>query len=328
MNLSTSCIARDEHEAIRAAAAWYARQCSGSFSDDEKAAWQSWLNASELHSRAWQQVESVRISLGGVPGHLAGPALRGLSAKRRTALRTLAVLATAGPLAWLGQRGLAAEGFGADLRSAVGERRSVTLADGSRLMLDTDSALDVAFDTQQRLLRLRRGRIMVTTAYDPEATFDTPCRPFLVETAHGLCQALGTRFTVTTDSTHSLVAVLDDTVRVAPHAHPERPILLRAGQQVRFDGAGGGAPEPAASAGTWAGGSLVAVDMPLADLLAELARYRHGILRCDPAVAGLLVSGAFPVDDTERALQLLIDTFPLRRISYTRYWVEIVPGRG
>ena len=326
MNPPAITLAGNEHEAIRAAAAWYARQHSGSFGTDEKTAWQSWLDASELHRHAWQQMESVRASLGGVPGHIAGPALRGLPTPRRAALRTLAVLAAAAPLAWLGHRSLAARGLGADLRTAVGERRAFTLADGSGLMLDTDSALDVAFDARQRLLNLRRGRIMVTTAHDPDATFDTPCRPFLVQTAHGLCQALGTRFTVRTDAMRSLVAVLDDTVRLVPHAHPERPVLLRAGHQIGFDEAGSGALQPvAASAGTWAGGSLVAVDMPLAELLAELARYRPGLLRCDPAVAGLLVSGAFPVDDTDRALQLLVDTFPLQTIRHTRYWVEVHP---
>lgn len=322
MNPAAASIADDESEAIRSAAAWYARQCSGSFGDDEHAAWQAWLNASELHRSAWQHVESVRASLGVLPGHLAGPALRGVSARKRQTLRTLAVIATAAPLAWLGYRTAAAQGFTADLRTAVGERRALELADGSSLSLDTDTAVDVAFDHERRLLRLRRGRIMVTTAADAHAR-----RPFLVATAHGTCEALGTRFTVRTDSGGSQVAVLDDSVRVTPDAHPERPLMLSAGQQMRFDAAGSGAIEPAAVAtGTWAGGSLVAMDMPLAELLAEFARYRHGFLRCAPSVAGLRVSGAFPLDDTERSLKLLTETFPLQTVRRTRYWVEVHPA--
>jgi len=327
MTPSTASIASDEHAAIRAAAVWYARQCSGSFGNDEQAAWQSWLNASELHRHAWQQVEGVRSSLSDLPGHIAGPALRGVSASKRQTLRTLAVFAAVTPLAWLSWRGVAAQGYGADLRTAVGERRTLKLADGSSLMLDTDSAVDVLFDKKQRLLRLRRGQILVTTAYDPEARLDTPCRPFLVQTGHGRCEALGTRFTVRTDDERTRVAVLDDTVRITPDADPARPVMLNAGQQITFDHGGLGTIEAAAaSTGTWAGGSLVAVDMPLAELLAELSRYRHGLLRCDPAVAGLLISGAFPLDDTERALKLLIETFPLQTISRTRYWVEVHPA--
>lgn len=327
MTPPTASIASDERAAIRAAAAWYARQCSGSFGSDEQAAWQSWLAASELHRHAWQQVEGVRSSLGGLPGHLAGPALRGISARKRQTLRTLAVFAAVTPLAWLSWRGVAAQGYGADLRTAVGERRALKLADGSSLMLDTDSAVDVLFDKKQRLLRLRRGQILVTTAYDPEARPDSACRPFLVHTEHGRSEALGTRFSVRTDGERTRVAVLDDSVRITPNADPARPVMLNAGQQIAFDHAGLGAIETAAaSTGTWAGGSLVAVDMPLAELLAELSRYRHGLLRCAPAVASLLISGAFPLDDTDRALRLLIETFPLQTVSRTRYWVEVHPA--
>lgn len=327
MTPSTANIDNDERDAIRAAAAWYARQCSGSFGSDEQAAWQTWLNASELHRRAWQQVEGVRNTLGGLPGHIAGPALRGVSAGKRQTLRTLAVVAAVTPLPWLSWRGVAAQGYGADLRTAVGERRALKLADGSSLMLDTDSAVDVLFDQEQRLLHLRRGQILVTTAYDPEARLDTPCRPFLVQTEHGRCEALGTRFSVRTDHERTRVAVLDDIVRITPNADPARPLMLNAGQQIAFDHRGLSAVEAAAaSTGTWAGGNLVAVDMPLAELLAELSRYRHGLLRCAPAVAGLLISGAFPLDDTDRALRLLIETFPLQTLSRTRYWVEVHPA--
>jgi transmembrane sensor len=63
--------------------------------------------------------------------------------------------------------------------------------------------------------------------------------------------------------------------------------------------------------------------MPLGEWVAELGRYRRGVLRCDPAVAGLRVSGAFPLDDTDRALQLLADTFPVRHVWRTRYWVSV-----
>lgn len=327
MSPSAAPAAADDRDAIRAAAAWYARQCSGSFGPDEQAAWRAWLEASELHRRAWQQVEGVRASVGGLPGHIAGPTLRGVAGSRRQALRTLVVFAAAAPLAWLGYRMLPWQGVGADLRTAVGERRALVLADGSRLALDTDSAVDLAFDGQQRLLRLRRGQILVTTAVDPDAGPGKARRPFLVETGHGLVEALGTRFTVHTDADRMRVAVLDDRVRITPSAAPGHPILLGAGQQVDVGTTGSGHIEAAAPAtGTWAGGSLVAVDMPLAELLAELARYRHGVLRCAPAVAGLLISGAFPLDDTERALQLLVDTFPLRSVRRTRYWVEIHPG--
>jgi len=65
------------------------------------------------------------------------------------------------------------------------------------------------------------------------------------------------------------------------------------------------------------------VDIALGDLLAQLARYRRGHLECAPEVAQLKVSGAFPVDDTDRALAALVSRFPLQLRSRTRYWVRV-----
>ncbi|KAG1069089.1 hypothetical protein G6F55_014487 [Rhizopus delemar] len=63
----------------------------------------------------------------------------------------------------------------------------------------------------------------------------------------------------------------------------------------------------------------------LADLVDELARYRRGVLRCDPAVAGLRVSGAFPLADTDGSLRLLEKTLPVRISRVTPFWVTVAP---
>ncbi|HEM7823519.1 TPA: FecR domain-containing protein, partial [Burkholderia multivorans] len=80
----------------------------------------------------------------------------------------------------------------ADLRTAVGERRTVTLADRTVVVLDTDTALDVRFDASARRLQLLRGAIMVTSGHDDRV----PARALVVATADGDVQPLGTRFSV------------------------------------------------------------------------------------------------------------------------------------
>jgi len=317
--------AQDEREAIRAAAGWYARLCSGSASEAEQREWQRWLAASELNRQAWTRVENVRAQLGQVPGKVASPTLLGANRNRRRSLRLLGLATLALPLGWLGRQLLVEGHWRADFRTAVGERRRLTLADGSALTLDTGSAVDFHFDAAQRLIRLHAGRILIATAPDPQRAADGTSRPFRVRTRHGLVQALGTRFTVQVADEATTVAMLDHSVRIQP-AGAAAPVLLHAGQQLSFTADSTGQAHPAdASTGTWAGGSLVAVDMPLGRLVEELARYRSGVLRCDPAIAQLKISGAFPLDDTDRALALLEETFPLRRESHTRYWVELLP---
>jgi len=68
---------------------------------------------------------------------------------------------------------------------------------------------------------------------------------------------------------------------------------------------------------------LVAAHMRLQDFLAELGRYRRGQLNCDPKVAELLISGTYPIDDSERILSLLEISLPVRVRRFTRYWVTV-----
>jgi transmembrane sensor len=61
----------------------------------------------------------------------------------------------------------------------------------------------------------------------------------------------------------------------------------------------------------------------LDDFLADIGRYRQGLLRCEPAVAGLRISGVFPLADTERILDMLASSLPVRVRSRSRYWVTL-----
>ena len=81
-----------------------------------------------------------------------------------------------------------------------------------------------------------------------------------------------------------------------------------------------------ASVGAWRQGSIIAINRPLAELLADLSRYRRGVLRCDSNIADLKVSGAFPIDDTDQALAALESGLSLRVTRYSRYWVHVSGG--
>ena len=100
--------------------------------------------------------------------------------------------------------------------------------------------------------------------------------------------------------------------------------MIEAGSQARIDAAGVGAPQVLeANGGAWVDGYLVAERMRLGDFLAELDRYRPGLLRCDPAVAGIRLSGSYPLADTDRVLAMLQDSLPVTVQRRTRYWVTV-----
>lgn len=308
-----------ERDAIRAAAQWYARLASGSEDEHTREQWQRWHAADPLHQQAWQRMQAVREQMTRVPGQLASGSLQGASHSRRQVLRGFVLLASAGGLATLGWRSELGQSLAADYRTGVGERRRFKLDDGSSLMLDTASAVDVRYDGNQRRLILRSGALWVETAADARQ------RPFLVETPHGLVRALGTRFTVATQISGSIVTVLEKAVEVTAGNSPA-VVRLEAGQQLTFSATEMGRPGVSdASMAAWTQGSLIVVDRPLGELVDELARYRRGWLRCDPRIAGLKVSGAFPLDDSDLALGALESGFPVQVVRRTRYWVTLVP---
>jgi len=80
---------------------------------------------------------------------------------------------------------------------------------------------------------------------------------------------------------------------------------------------------PAPHAAAWVQGALYADNMRLDDFIDELGRHRPGRLACDPAVAGLRISGSFPLGDTDRILAAVERALPVQAQRYTRYWVTL-----
>ncbi|RYF21907.1 MAG: DUF4880 domain-containing protein [Comamonadaceae bacterium] len=323
--------------AIREAAQWLVRLHSGQAGDSDWAACARWRAAHPAHEQAWQKAERLSAQFGAVPPALGVAVLTRPypSGNRRAVLRTLAALGVVAPAAWMGWQFAPWQGWTADYATATGERRDVTLADASRITLNTGSAVDVAFSGTLRLLRLRRGEIYVRTAPDSTAG---PRRPFVVETPQGRLQALGTRFTVRllegegNAPPATALTVLEHRVQVAPLGGTA-PAIVRAGQGVQFTAAQIGpvrAPavdtSGAEGAPGWTQGVLYADGLRLDAFLAELSRYRPGVIRCAPEVAALRISGAFQLGDTDYVLAMLRETLPVQVVLRTRWWVAVAPA--
>lgn len=331
MSASASAITIDPHVA-REAAEWLVRlQCEpgdAAYLQAQAQALARWRAADPRHEAAWQRAEQVmgRLDMaqsghggGASLGPLGAAALRDAArARRRATTRLLAAMIVSGPAAYLSWRAAPWPEWTADVRTATGERRELQLPDSSRMQLDTGSAVDIAFTATERRLVLRAGAIAVATASDATR------RPFLVQTPHGTALALGTRYTTRLlDKDSTLVVVRQGVVELRAAAGGEA-VLVAAGQQAHM-GRSGAAPAQPATLGSdgWTQGVLYADRMPLGEFVAELSRYRPGIVRCDPAVAGLAVSGAFQLGDTDQALLALAASLPVRIGQRTRYWVYI-----
>lgn len=301
---------------LEAAAQWYVDLCDGDERVNE--AHRHWLQSDPRHALAWARVERLQSTLGRVTADIARPTLNASRMKRRATLKVLAILLSAGGVAGLGLQVSPWRNVMADYRTGTGERRQITLTDGSSLQLNTGTAVDVRFGNRLREIHLREGEILVQTAADAEQ------RPFIVHTAQGSIRSLGTRFTVRSEGEQSRVGVLQHAVEVRPLQAPEQVTRVDAGQQLLFSRHSAAAPTrlPLGS-DAWTRDQLVVSDWRLTDFIQELSRYRPGYLGCDSRAADLRISGAFQLHDSDSVLDNLSGTLPVRIRRLTRYWVQV-----
>ncbi|WP_312428086.1 FecR domain-containing protein [Achromobacter sp.] len=311
-----------ERNVAREAARWLMRLSSGRATDADVHACDQWRASKAEHEHAWQRAQRVNARFGLIPSALGMATLNRPDLKsRRAALKTLVALIVAGPVGWAAWRADPLD-WTADYRSAAGERRDVTLADGSTLHLNTSSAVDVLFDDATRLLRLRAGEIAVHAVADPA----THPRPFIVRTRLGDIEAQASRFCVREESGRCQLSVQEGRVRVSSAGQPGRYVDVSAGEQSSLSPDGAGAATPAdPHASDWLRGVLYASALRLDAFASELGRYRQGILRCDPEIAHLRISGAFQLHDTDAVLAALPATLPVQVRYRTPYWVTIAP---
>lgn len=308
------------------AAEWYALLRSGEATEADRSAWHTWLDGHPDHRRAWGYVEAVSHSFDPIhttpDPRLTADNLWAANTRvlhRRRVLVSIAALAGSGLLGWATWRHTPLPGmalaWAADYRTATGEARDVTLPDGTRVWLNTATAFNESYSASQRRLRLVRGEILIDTAADAR-------RPFYVDTPHGRLQALGTRFTVRLDDKETFLAVYQGAVEVRTEAGASA--VIPAGRQVRFTAETLADTEAADIAReAWSRGMLVARDIPLADVVQELRRYRSGHLGVAPEVAGLRVFGSFPLRDTDETLAMLVEALPIRVHRRMDWWVSI-----
>lgn len=319
--------AQADFGSLEQAAEWYAVLRKDSVTAQDRQRWHAWLATRPENASAWRHIESVSsrfepLRPGGRDAAIAGARVARKSAlNRRQAFNGLAGLMVASLAGWIGWRCTPLPelltALRSDHRTGTGERHDLRLADGSKVCLNTDTALDVDYQGGVRRLSLRAGEILVDTAKDSQQ------RPFFVDTRNGRMQALGTRFTVRLTDAFTRLDVFEGAVSI--HTVTGSTLRVDAGQRATFDAGSISPVEPAERAReAWSRGVVLADNLSLASVVEELGRYRHGHIGVAPEVAGLTVMGVFPADDAERALAMLERNLPIRVQRTLPWWTTIV----
>ena len=303
---------------IQQAANWLTRLHDEDVTEADRHAFDAWCQADPRHAVAIERMRGLWGSLDTLPAKPARMALnRAFTPQRSRGVQVTGVLGVV-LCAWLGLQHLPV--WMADQRTGVGERRQVVLEDGSRLQLNSNSAVDVKFDGHQRVIELLQGELWVDVAKDAQ-------RPFVVRTDQGTATALGTRYLVKrAENGTTLVTVIESTVAVK--GDTSEGVKVAAGQRSILDHGQAQAPQAIGNSDpdAWTRGLLKFNDQPLDEVLQTLASYRHGLVRFDPqALQNLRVSGVFKLDDTAAALAALADNLPIQVEYFTDLLVVVKP---
>jgi len=211
-----------------------------------------------------------------------------------------------------------------DFYTGAGEQKSIMLADGSRVLLDTDTALSVAFNETGRRITLQRGRAVFSVAKDPG-------RPFEVATGTAVVKALGTVFEVMEDQQGTCVTVEEHAVTVkGMHDQDYAPSSrINAGQQARYS-LKHGLETPSTvnpkQISAWQRGKLIFKNQPLTMVIAELDRYYPGRMAImNDRIKAMRVTGVFPVNDPAGALSMIAEILPVK-ITRITPWLTLLSG--
>lgn len=293
---------------VAAAASWAAEFDSGRLSDDRQRACEDWCARDPRHRLVLERMLGINGDLGRLD-QAGRTALRRTLGKRPHRGRGAIGAAIAG-LALVITACLASQAF--VLRAPFARHATtteithLTLPDGSRVDLDAGSRADFSESEALRRLTLYEGRAFMRVA---------PGAPFVVETRHAQATALGTAYVVRDEGASTLVTVVESKVRVCARGARQACEVLKAGERARVEGRKVtrlASVEPGSAVG-WATGWIEVEDVSAAALLAELNRYRRDPIEFSAeSLAGVRITGAYPIDDTDRAAESIARTAGLR----------------
>lgn len=310
---------RAREEVRLEASRWLARVDAGLCAGDQEKLGR-WLREDPLHEEMLLEMAAFWDRLSVLSELSDVFPLQLYHSRKRVARRRLilaAGLAAALPLGTLlfnqrrraGSRGL----FAGRYETSVGERDPIRLSDGSQIILNTNTLLDVAYSPDERRVVLRHGEALFSVAHDPG-------KPFRVYAGARVIEAIGTAFSVQRREDESLEVLVTEgrvNVRSGAGASPAPPVpnsvelSLRAGEYLHTQ-SGERSPAKAVMERaemeqrlSWRSGLLVFRGDRLEQVLAEASRYTTIRLEADAAILSRRVAAVVPTGDIESLLSQL-----------------------
>lgn len=285
----------------------------------------AWLEQDARHTKAYDEFQRLWDRTGGLADDPELQALKsadGSLLRRQSWFQPRRLLAIAASLVVLLGAGYVVSRFmqpAEPVRYAttLGERRTETMPDGTEIVLNTDSALEVRYSNGRRAINLRQGEAQFEVAHDKT-------RPFVVRIGNDTVTALGTRFQVRREVNSTVVTLLEGRVKVA---RGDEQYTLKPNERAVLSARTGvsiASIDPEYATG-WLDGWLRFRGTPLAEVIVEANRYTKLKLRLgDPRLANVELSGNFHAGDNASIADAVGMILPLR-VHRSRTEIVLAP---
>ncbi|PKD41002.1 hypothetical protein CWO84_07035 [Methylomonas sp. Kb3] len=334
---------------------WVFTQHSDEWTTAAEQQLQAWLAQNDSnrfeYERAlqlWQQLDQLKPAT--FPARQAAQETRAKRIQRKQRIRKAQTTGLMGLLVLTTTFGLNDYRLTDYYATAVGERKSIDLADGSQITLNTDTQLSVKMTGNRRVISLEKGEVYVSVAHEID-------RPFDVIAGNGRIHDIGTRFNVYSANNTTQVTVAEGQVQVIPDSkitgarwldhvisrsafwlhlnstpkNDETPALL-AGQQISYDDQGQvNAPiaTNAANIIAWRSGRLVFEMAPLETVLSQVQRYHKiSFQYSGEALKQIRVSASFEIDNLPKILNTLQAALPIKTQQLQDGKIMVYANRG
>jgi transmembrane sensor len=310
--------AKQDPAVTEQAFAWFVRLHSAGVSNAERTEFERWLDRDTRHRQAYEEAQRLwrdrRLvqALRKTRPRPSATRFPGVRVLRPAAVLGLVLICVAGTFLDPVMR------WQADYQTGTGERQSIGLADGSRLILAPHTAVALA-STGTRQVRLLNGEVYCEVRPDPD-------RPFVVLGPHSHTQVLGTRFSVRARDAADVLTVAEGRVEFSRAGQTREGRIVQAGEQASTDGnrLSQTAMAAARQVLAWTGGTLVLEQTPFAEVLERIRPCHRGLLWLrDDSLRDFPVSGRFDLGDSNRLLDTLAETLPIR-VARITLWLVIV----
>jgi len=341
----------DGEDIYTAAAQWHECVLDSGLSAVDRTRFEQWLKADARHASAFTAIERSWSRMGDMSTDprimalrreaLAAPPRKWIPRPRWAVAASFLIVIGAVVLALGSMREHGSSGTapipGQKLdagvyTTAVGERSTLTLSDGSSIVLDTRSRLDVSYRPEQRRVRLVSGQAWFKVAKDPS-------RPFIVDAGDRRITALGTAFDVRlgTQDQSVQITLIEGKVSVEAlqslllrwvRSRPPPSVLLPGDSLVVADAKPVLTREiDLSKVGRWREGQIVFDDDTLETAVEEVNRYSPThIVLADASLAPLRISGVFKAGHSESFIETVTGHYPIKVAERADGRVVLVPN--